>query len=65
MSPVHRGPRLDRRSMLAGVVSALCLRPRASFAQAAVATTSLGERVHVIEGLGGNVVVWSEDRSAA
>ena len=51
--------------MLAGVVSTFCLGPRIAFAQTAVAATTLNERVRVIAGVGGNVVVWSDGKRAA
>jgi glyoxylase-like metal-dependent hydrolase (beta-lactamase superfamily II) len=64
MSRFQRGPRLDRRSLLAGAVAAACLGPLGARAQNSASVTVQNERLRVIEGLGGNVVVWLDGGSA-
>ncbi len=58
------GPGLDRRSLLAGAVTAACLIPLGARAQNGVSVTALNERLRIVAGLGGNVVVWSDGGSA-
>ena len=64
MTSYSRGAQFDRRSLLAGAVAAVCLSPLPARAQNDVRVTVLNERLRVIEGLGGNVVVRSENGSA-
>jgi cyclase len=56
--------RLDRRSFLAGAVAAACLTPFGTRAQDGTGVTIVNERVRVIGGRGGNVLVWSDGGSA-
>ena len=64
MTRFTSGPRLDRRSLLAGAVAAICLTPFRARAQNGASVTALNERLRVIENLGGNVVVWLDGGSA-
>jgi glyoxylase-like metal-dependent hydrolase (beta-lactamase superfamily II) len=64
MSLYSRGPCLDRRSLLVGAVAGLCLWPLGARAQNGARVTAPGERLRVIEGLGGNVLVWFDGGNA-
>ena len=64
MASFSRGPRLARRSFLAGSVAAFCLGPQNTRAQDGVGVTILNERLRVIGGLGGNMVAWFDGGSA-
>ena len=64
MSSRHSGPHLDRRKLLAGSIAGLCLRPLDARAQPRAIVTELTERLLLVEGLGGNIVVWFDRGSA-
>ena len=64
MSAYSRGLRFDRRSILAGAAATICLGPLGARAQNAGSVAALNERLRVIGGLGGNVVVWFNGGSA-
>jgi glyoxylase-like metal-dependent hydrolase (beta-lactamase superfamily II) len=50
--------------LLAGAVAAVCLSPLGARAQNGASVTVLNDRLRVVEGLGGNVVVWSDGGNA-
>jgi cyclase len=65
MAPASSGLRLDRRRLLTGAVATVCLGPFLARAQDDIGVTILNERMRVVTGLGGNIVVWFAGGSAA